>query len=279
MRAVFAAASSVSPSQPATHGLPIPRATTAACEVIPPWAVRIPCAKIIPLMSSGVVSQRTRITLSPARPLSSAVSASKTIAPTAAPGDAFSPLAATSSDALGSIIGWSSWSSWAGSMRDDRLLAGDQPLVDHVHRGLQRGGRGPLRRAGLEQVERPLLDRELHVLHVAVVLLEPLDRLDVLVERLREDVRHPRERLRRADPGDDILALRVDQELAEHARLARGRVARERDAGRRALALGFRRPSGRRSPRCRGRRGSRARGGRPARAASPTTGRLPRPRG
>ena len=68
-------------------------------------------------MSSGVVSQRTRITLSPARPRSSAVSASKTISPTAAPGDAFSPLAATSSDAFGSSIGWSSWSSWAGSIR------------------------------------------------------------------------------------------------------------------------------------------------------------------
>ena len=36
--------------------LPIPRATTAACEVIPPWTVRIPCAAIIPWMSSGVVS-------------------------------------------------------------------------------------------------------------------------------------------------------------------------------------------------------------------------------
>ena len=117
MRAVFASTSSVSPSQPATHGFPMPRATTAACEVIPPCAVRIPCAKIIPLMSSGVVSQRTRITCSPARPRASAVSASKTIAPTAAPGDAFRPFAATSTGVSGSSIGWSSWSSCAGSIR------------------------------------------------------------------------------------------------------------------------------------------------------------------
>ena len=49
-------------------------------------------AQISPWMSSGVVSQRTRMTSSPARPRSSAVSASKTIAPVAAPGEAFRPL-------------------------------------------------------------------------------------------------------------------------------------------------------------------------------------------
>ena len=33
---------------PATQHLPIPRATTAACDVIPPRPVRIPCAATIP---------------------------------------------------------------------------------------------------------------------------------------------------------------------------------------------------------------------------------------
>ena len=93
---VFASMSSESASQPATHGLPMPRATTAAWDVIPPWAVRIPCAAIIPWMSSGVVSQRTRMTASPSLPRSSAVSESKTTAPEAAPGEAFRPFAATS---------------------------------------------------------------------------------------------------------------------------------------------------------------------------------------
>ena len=106
-----------SPSQPATHGLPIPRATTAACDVMPPCAVRIPFAWISPWMSSGVVSQRTRITSSPLRPRCSAVFASSTIAPQAAPGEAFRPCAATSSFAFGSIIGCRSWSSWPGSIR------------------------------------------------------------------------------------------------------------------------------------------------------------------
>ncbi len=114
---VFAALSMSRPSQPATQGLPMPRATTAACEVMPPCAVSTPLAWIIPWMSSGVVSQPTRMTASPALPRSSAVSASSTIAPDAAPGDAFSPRAATSKSAFGSSIGWSSWSSCFGSIR------------------------------------------------------------------------------------------------------------------------------------------------------------------
>ena len=42
--------------------------------------------------------------------------------------------------------------------------------------------------------------------------------------------------LRRADAGDDVLALRVDQEFAVELLLAGRRIAREGDAGRRGLA-------------------------------------------
>ena len=41
----------------------MPRATTAAWEVIPPRAVRMPWAAFMPRISSGLVSIRTRITL------------------------------------------------------------------------------------------------------------------------------------------------------------------------------------------------------------------------
>ena len=95
MRTSRASRSTCSASQPATHGLPIPRATTAACEVMPPCAVSTPAASISPWMSSGVVSQRTRITAS-CWPCSAAVSASSTTFPDAAPGDALSPFATTS---------------------------------------------------------------------------------------------------------------------------------------------------------------------------------------
>ena len=47
---------------PQTQGLPMPRATTAAWEVMPPRAVRMPLAATMPARSSGEVSMRTRTT-------------------------------------------------------------------------------------------------------------------------------------------------------------------------------------------------------------------------
>ena len=78
---------------PATHGLPHPRATTAACDVMPPRPVKMPSATYIPPMSSALVSSRTNMHgLSFERFASSAVN---TMTPTAAPGDAGSPFATT----------------------------------------------------------------------------------------------------------------------------------------------------------------------------------------
>ena len=55
----------LSASAPQTQVRPIPRATTAACDVLPPRLVRMPRAATIPRKSSGLVSLRTRITASP----------------------------------------------------------------------------------------------------------------------------------------------------------------------------------------------------------------------
>src|SRR4030095_5618817 len=55
----------ISSLAPHTHTLPIWRATSAACELTPPFAVRMPSAAIMPRKSSGEVSLRTRRTLSP----------------------------------------------------------------------------------------------------------------------------------------------------------------------------------------------------------------------
>ena len=143
-RAVFAAASTCSASQPVTQGVPMPRATTAACEVSPPCAVRIPAACTIPWKSSGVVSQRTRITLSPALPRSSAVSASNTIAPEAAPGEAFSPFATTCTSADGIDHRVEELVELRRVDPADRLLLRDQPLLDHVDGAAQRSGGRPL---------------------------------------------------------------------------------------------------------------------------------------
>ena len=55
--------------------------------------------------------------------------------------------------------------------------------------------RGALGGARLQHVERALLDRELDVLHLAVVPLEPLDRGDELVVGLGQQLVHARDRL------------------------------------------------------------------------------------
>ena len=82
-----------------------------------------------------------------------------------------------------------------------------------------------------------VLDGELDVLHVAVVLLEAADVLDELGKRLGEGIAHRLERLRRADAGDDVLALGVREELAEDPGLAGRRIACERDPGPGAVAF------------------------------------------
>ena len=118
-----------------------------------------------------------------------------------------------------------------------RLLARDQPLLGHLDRDPQGRGRGALAGARLQEVERPLLDRELDVLHVAVVGLEPVERRRQLRVGLRQLVAHRRDRLRRPGARDDVLALRVDEELPVQDRLAGRRIAGEAHARAGALAL------------------------------------------
>ena len=102
-----------SASAPHTHVRPMPRATTAACDVLPPRLVRMPLAATMPRRSSGLVSLRTRITSSPRSAHSTAVSESKTALPTAAPGEAFMPFATSVRSAFSSKRGNISWASWA----------------------------------------------------------------------------------------------------------------------------------------------------------------------
>ncbi len=90
----------------------MPRATTAACEVLPPRLVRMPAAAIMPSRSSGLVSRRTRITFSPLAAHLTAVEESKTTRPTAAPGEAFMPLAMSAWSSPAAKRGNISWLSW-----------------------------------------------------------------------------------------------------------------------------------------------------------------------
>ena len=111
---IFFLASISSAPQPTTQHFPHPRATTAACDVMPPVDVKIASAAHIPLTSSGDVSLRVRITFLPFPAHTTASSAVKTMTPVAAPGPAGMPLAIVRPSpiafnfSLGSKIGKSS---------------------------------------------------------------------------------------------------------------------------------------------------------------------------
>ncbi len=113
---VFACRSISSAAAPETHGLPIPRATSAACDALPPSAVRMPLAAWKPATSSASVKGRTRITSRPSSPAATASCAVNTIAPLAAPGDAATPSASTSNCASRAKAGCSSASSLSASI-------------------------------------------------------------------------------------------------------------------------------------------------------------------
>ncbi len=89
----------------------------------------------------------------------------------------------------------------------------------------------------LQHEQTALLNGELDVAHVAVVVLEELHHRQQLLVRLGELVAHRVERLGDADARNDVLALSIRQEVAVRLVLARRRVARERDAGARVVAL------------------------------------------
>ncbi len=147
---------------------------------------------------------------------STAWSAVNTTWPLAAPGEAGSPLVATGIffHSSGSKPGASSWISDFGIDQQHRFLRRDQPLVHQVGGDHHRGVAGALAAARLQHEQALVLDRELEVLDVLVVLLEPRGDVAQLLVGLRHHLLELADRLRRADAGDDVLALGVDQELA-----------------------------------------------------------------
>ncbi len=152
----------------------MPRATTAAWLVMPPRAVRMPLAACMPWMSSGLVSARTRITSRFSAASFSASSAVNTASPVAAPGEAARPIAICSRGAFGIER---RMQKLVQRRRIDARHRGadvDQPFALHVDRDLERGFRRALAAARLEHEELAFLHREFQVLHVAVVVLQPV---------------------------------------------------------------------------------------------------------
>ena len=161
----------------------------------------------------------------------------KTISPLAAPGEAATPRASTSNSASGAKVGWRRASSAFGVDRRQRRPLVEQPLGDRVDGEADRGLRRALGAPRLQHEEAVLLDRELGVLHVAVVGLERAQDLEQLGVRGGHHVGHLGQVARGADAGDDVLALGVDEEVAARLGPAGDLVAGEGDARARALAL------------------------------------------
>ena len=221
----------------------MPRATSAAWDALPPSEVRIPRAAWKPATSSASVNGRTRMTSRPCAAAATASSAVNTTSPFAAPGDAATPRAKHLEARIGIEGRMQQRVQRAGVDRRERALGRQQTLVDGVDREADRGLRGALRAAGLQHVQAAALDGELDVLHVAVVGLERAQDAQQLRVGLRQVLGQLVQRARRAHAGDDVLALRVEQEVAARLGRAGQLVARERHAGRRAGRRGCRTPS------------------------------------
>ena len=100
-----------------------------------------------------------------------------------------------------------------GRVAEHGGLPVDELLLDHVHGELQRGGGGALAVAGLQHEQLAFLNGELDVLHVLEMFFKDLADLHEFGITLRHLLLELGDRLRSADAGDDVLALRVDEEL------------------------------------------------------------------
>ena len=111
------------------------------------------------------------------------------------------------------------------------FLLGDHALVHQVAGNFQSGGGGALAVTGLEHKELLVLNGELHVLHVAVMVLQLVADVYKLVIDLRHDVLQLIDGLGGTDTGHHVFALGVHQELTKELLLAGGGVAGKGNAG------------------------------------------------
>ena len=224
------------PSAPTTAHVPMPRATTAACDVLPPRAVRMPSATIMPCRSSGLVSLRTRMTCAPLptafqrlRVVQHDLADRRTRRRRHRPGQ-------QPSGGRGVELREQQLAELVARAPRDRLVHRDQALVDQLGRDPERCRCRALAHPRLEQPELAALDGELDVAQVAVVRLEASHRLPQRLVRRRVEQLQLGQREGVADARDDVLALRVGQVVAVHARRPGGRVPREAHAGPGGLA-------------------------------------------
>ena len=140
-------------------------------------------------------------------------------------------------------MGRSSSTSWFGRHAHDGGLGVDQLFLVHLGGHAHGGDAVALADAALQHEELAFFDGELDVLHVLVVLLEPLLDVEELLVELRHELFERGQMLalvvlgvlvdrrRRADAGHHVFALGVDQVFAVELVLAVAGVAGEGHAG------------------------------------------------
>ncbi len=112
----------------------------------------------------------------------------------------------------------------------DGLYLGNEAFLRHIHRNLERRGRGALPHPRLQHVELAFLDRKFHVLHVAVMFFKQHAHLFELLVHLGHQPRHFSQVHRRANASDNVFSLRVDQEISVKNFFPGRRVASETHA-------------------------------------------------
>ena len=111
------------------------------------------------------------------------------------------------------------------------LFLGDHALVYQVNGDLQSGSSGALAVTGLQHIQLAVLDGELHILHVAVMLLQTGGNVHKLLVNLGHLLSQLADGGGGTDTGYHVLALSIDEVLAEQRLLTGGRVAGKGYAG------------------------------------------------
>ena len=111
------------------------------------------------------------------------------------------------------------------------LLLADHALVHQVDGDLQGGGGGALAVAGLQHIQLAVLNGKLHILHIAVMLLQAGSDIHKLLVNLRHLLGQLADGGGGTDTGHNVLALGVDEVLAEQRLFAGGGIAGKGHAG------------------------------------------------
>ena len=123
-----------------------------------------------------------------------------------------------------------------GLHAQDSFLLGNHALVHQITCDLQSSLSGTLAVTGLQHVQMAVLDGELHILHIAEVVLQTGCDLNELIVHLRHLILQMADGRRSAHAGHNVLALCIDQVLAHQLLSAGGGVTGECNAGAGAVA-------------------------------------------